>query len=591
MKPPKTKIRSRPFSTPSVPPAAHGANKHTNEATSAMSSSSRLATAQQAGWAIQTATMAPLNNEKTVPKSVEVADAQPKQALWRGAARDDSEVGLSIYARPFVPEVLTVINTLPPREVQSTVPRKAINFADYVHTSFGSFVTCLPSLSLPNPDFLTVASSCSSVRNAKEYEDFFQFHLREEFQAQQAQNEAYSLYGHEVTIKPWSPAFQSFQAQRETICSLRVPGIRENSPLVEEDDVVFLRKLVYAQDGSLCLMREWLDSIKAKAHNSSDPHQKHMFMKDGSAPGWTNVLFIARVLSVSRSNELLILRVNGLPGGFPQERTERFNVQFPSPFERYLPMQHALPNVRRGILRLGEYEGPTGVPDNGPSKFADSGIEQPVHWVQSMLFPTLRDSKMQEKLHAGQFRQNFFDQVLNWEQKKAVEAVCEGKYGRLPYLISGPPGTGKTKTIIETTLQLLKNTSAHSHILLCAPSDPAADTLVHRLLLQHVDTSEMLRLNRPSRTFAEVPGAVLPYCSIVDDAFTLPAFHELMKFRVVVTTCRDSSLLVQARTTNSDLYTIENALRNLTRYDIKPSFPEPVARCLPSSFQFIPDWP
>lgn len=587
MKPPKTKNKSRPLSTPSVPPAADGANKHTNEATAAISPSSRPATAQQAGWTIKPAAMAPLNNEKTVPRSVDVADAQPKQALGRGAGRDDSEVGLSIYARPFVPEVLTVINLLPPREVQSTLPRKAINFADYVHKSFGSFVTCLPGLPVPNP--LTETSSCSSVRNAKEYEEFFQFHLREEFQAQQAQNEAYSLYGHEVTIKPWSPAFQSFQTQRETICSFRVPGIRENSPLVEEDDVVFLRKLVYAQDGSLCLMREWLDSIKAKAYNSSGPHQRHMSRTDAPAPGWTNVLFIARVLSVSRSDELLILRVNGLPGGFPQEHTERFNVQFPSPVERYLPMQHALPNVRRGLLRLGEYEEPTGVLENGPSKLTGPKIEQSVHWMQSMLFPILRDSKMQEKLHAGQFRQSFFDQVLNWEQKKAVEAVCEGKYGKLPYLVSGPPGTGKTKTIIETTLQLLKNPSAHSHILLCAPSDPAADTLVHRLQQQHVDASEMLRLNRPSRTFAEVPGAVLPYCNIVDDAFTLPAFHELMKFRVVVTTCRDSSLLVQARATNSDLYTIENALRNLTRYDIPPSLPCNVACSLSSSFQFVAD--
>lgn len=531
-----------------------------------MTSLSRPGTTHQADSKIHTTANAALKDGKTTVKSVEVAAAQPKRALGPGAGKDNSEMGLSIYARPFVPEILTVINTLPPREIQSTAPRKAINFADFVGISFGSFATSLPSLPMPAPDLLTETSSRSSIRNAKGYEEFFQFHLREETQAQQSQNEAYSLYGQDVTINPHSLGSQSFQSQGETICSLRVPGIRENSPLVEDDDVVYLRRLVYGRDGSPLLMREWLEWTKAKTHTSNVPHQVHMFKKDGLAPGWTNVLYAARVLSVSRQNELLILRVRGLPGGgFAPERTERFNVQFPYPVERYLAMQYALPNVRRGLSQLREYQEPRDWLDGGGTgKLVDPRTEQPVHWIQSMLFPTLRDSKMQENLHTGQFRQNFFDQVLNWEQKKAVEAICEGKHGKLPYLISGPPGTGKTKTIIETALQLLKNSSAHGHILLCAPSDPAADTLVHRLR-QHLNTIEVLRLNRPGRTFAEVPGAVLPYCSIMNDTFTLPAFQELMKYRVIVTTCRDSSLLAQARTTNSDLYTMEKALRNLTR--------------------------
>lgn len=537
-----------------------------------MTFSSRPGTTHQADSKIHATANAALNDGRTMFKSVEVAGAQSKQALGPGAGKDNSEMGLSIYARPFVPEILTVINTLPPREVQSTAPRKAINFAEFIGISFGSFASSLPSLPMPAPDFPEI-SSRSSIRNAKEYEDFFQAHLREEIQAQQTQNEAYSLYGQDLTIKPYSLDFQSFQNQGETICSLRVPGIRENSPLIEDDDVVYLRRLVYGRDGSPLLMREWLEWTKTKTFTGSMPHHRHMFKKDGPAPGWTNILYVARVLSVSRSNELLILRVRGLPGGFAQERTERFNVQFPYPIDRCLPMQYALPNIRRGLSQLREFlEFRDGLEDGTTNRLVEPKTEGPVPWTQSMLFPTLRDSKMQENLHAGQFRQAFFDQVLNWEQKKAVEAVCEGKYGKLPYLISGPPGTGKTKTIIETALQLLKNTSAYGHILLCAPSDPAADTLVHRLR-QHLNTSEVLRLNRPGRTFAEVPGAVLPYCSIENDTFTLPAFQELMKYRVVVTTCRDSSLLAQARTTNSDLYTVENALRNLTRYDVSFSFP------------------
>ncbi|KAJ0125188.1 hypothetical protein J7T55_006533 [Diaporthe amygdali] len=518
---------------------------------------------RQADRTIQVTANAALNDRKTMFKSAEAVKAQAKHSIGSSSGRDYGEVGLSIYARPFVPEILTVINTLPARGSKFTVPKKAINFADYVSRSYGSVASFLPVVPPPTPVFLTEANSSSSISNAKDYEEFFQFHLHEEIQAQQTQNEAYSLYGQEVTIMPYSPNFQSFQNQGETICSLRVAGIRENSPLVEEDDIVYLRQLVYGQDGNPLRMREWLEWRKAIADQRLVPGQSQMFNKDGHAPGWTNILFAARVLSVSRSNELLILRVSGLPG-FNTVHTERFNVQFPYPVERYLPMQYALPNVRQGLSRLQEYLQHSGAQEHGnTSRLFDPQTEQSVPWIQSMLFPTLRDCKMQERLHAGQFRPKFFDKVLNWEQKKAVEAACEGKYGKLPYLISGPPGTGKTKTIIEIALQLLKNTSEHGHILLCAPSDPAADTLAHRLQ-QHLNTSEMLRLNRPGRTFAEVHGAVLPYFNIVNDTFTLPALQELMKYRVIVTTCRDSSLLARARTTNADLYTVENALQRLT---------------------------
>lgn len=560
------KYKNKPSSGPYLPPAADGANKHPHQASTAMAPSSRAIPIRHPDSKKQISITVASNEEKKTPKPVEVAKAQPKR-VPEPAAREDNDVeaGLSIYARPFVPEIFTVINTLPPLGVHSTVPRKAINIAAYVDRSFGSFAASLPSLPLLTFDLPTTARG--SLRDAKEYDEFFQLHLREELKAQQAQNEAYSLYGHEVVIKPYLRDFQSFQNQGETICSLRVPGLRENSPLVEEDDVVHLRQLVCGQDGSPLHMREWLEATKATRHTGAIPQQGHMLQRGSQAPGWTKILFSARVLHVSRADESLVLRVSGLPGMFPTERTERFNVQFPYPVERYLPMQNALPTVRQGLSRLREYQESGGSPTD-----SSTTIEQPVHWIQSMLFPTLRDSNVQEKLHAGQFRQKFFDQVLNWEQKKAVEAVCGGRYGRLPYLISGPPGTGKTKTIIEIALQLLKDTSVHGHILLCAPSDPAADTLVHRLQ-QHLKTSEMLRLNRPGRTFAEVHGAVLPYCNIVNDAFTLPDFRELMKYRVVVTTCRDSSLLARARATNSDLYVVEDSLRRLTRYDVPLPFP------------------
>ena len=69
---------------------------------------------------------------------------------------------------------------------------------------------------------------------------------------------------------------------------------------------------------------------------------------------------------------------------------------------------------------------------------------------------------------------------------------------------------GVRRTVVETVLQLL-NLHPHAHILLCAPSNPATDTLVSRLA-KHLAPKELLRLNDPNRSFAEVPDELKFFC-------------------------------------------------------------------------------
>ena len=141
-----------------------------------------------------------------------------------------------------------------------------------------------------------------------------------------------------------------------------------------------------------------------------------------------------------------------------------------------------------------------------------------------------------------------------------MRSIQQQDYGGIPFLISGPPGTGKTKTIVETALQLTHCiSSVRTHILLCAPSDPAADILALRIKAL-VPYKDLFRLNAPSRSFAEVPQALLPYCHIVNDMFSLPKFARLMRYRIVVTTCRDADILVRARVSNRDLFNLEKGI-------------------------------
>lgn len=91
-----------------------------------------------------------------------------------------------------------------------------------------------------------------------------------------------------------------------------------------------------------------------------------------------------------------------------------------------------------------------------------------------------------------------------------------------PLLIHGPPGTGKTKTLVEAALQLLLRFPATT-VLIVGASNPSADTLASRLVQhQHISPKQLFRLNDPSRPFTEIRSQLLPFCFIEQERFALP---------------------------------------------------------------------
>lgn len=85
---------------------------------------------------------------------------------------------------------------------------------------------------------------------------------------------------------------------------------------------------------------------------------------------------------------------------------------------------------------------------------------------------------------------------LNKEQKHAVAAMCTVSRGRKPLALFGPPGTGKTVTLVEMVLQLLALDSSH-RLLVCAPQNFTCDVFCKRLLEASVDPGTVLRLIDP----------------------------------------------------------------------------------------------
>lgn len=76
---------------------------------------------------------------------------------------------------------------------------------------------------------------------------------------------------------------------------------------------------------------------------------------------------------------------------------------------------------------------------------------------------------------------NFFNNRLNESQQKAVAAITQNKHITI---VHGPPGTGKTTTLIEAIQQLIK---AGEKILVSAPSNTAVDHIAKGLIAHGIN--------------------------------------------------------------------------------------------------------
>ena len=93
-------------------------------------------------------------------------------------------------------------------------------------------------------------------------------------------------------------------------------------------------------------------------------------------------------------------------------------------------------------------------------------------------------------------------------------------------------------TIVEAILQLL-NQSPRARILVCAPSNSAADIVALRLLT--LSTDELFRCNASFRDPGSVPPQLAPYTCRSGNTYALPSMDTLTKYKVVVSTCNNAS--------------------------------------------------
>ncbi|KAK1149099.1 hypothetical protein N8T08_007777 [Aspergillus melleus] len=104
---------------------------------------------------------------------------------------------------------------------------------------------------------------------------------------------------------------------------------------------------------------------------------------------------------------------------------------------------------------------------------------------------------------------DFLDPTLNDSQKEAIRFALSS---RDIALIHGPPGTGKTHTLIELILQMVQR---KLRVLVCGPSNISVDNIVERLAPKKVP---VVRIGHPARLLPSVLDHSLEVLTHTSDA-------------------------------------------------------------------------
>eukprot|EP01114_Cavostelium_apophysatum_P015339 TRINITY_DN4152_c0_g1_i1.p1 TRINITY_DN4152_c0_g1~~TRINITY_DN4152_c0_g1_i1.p1 ORF type:complete len:1313 (-),score=347.23 TRINITY_DN4152_c0_g1_i1:70-3933(-) len=179
--------------------------------------------------------------------------------------------------------------------------------------------------------------------------------------------------------------------------------------------------------------------------------------------------------------------------------------------------------------------------DRGNIKRMHQALEA-MRYSKLILFPKEIDLP-NEEMRLATTRVEFKDlnPRLNNEQKSVVCNILNNTHGKVPYVCFGPPGTGKTFTLIETVVEILKR-QPDTRMLIVTQSNHAAD-IVAEGLSHYFTPHQLLRLNLYQRKVESVKSSVLSYCLIDEYSglFCLPlSLLQIQGFDIVVTTCSAS---------------------------------------------------
>lgn len=124
----------------------------------------------------------------------------------------------------------------------------------------------------------------------------------------------------------------------------------------------------------------------------------------------------------------------------------------------------------------------------------DAQKNKMTNYLRNFVSPSSHLSKDEEKHTKFQWMNKTIKS--NKQQQTAIKHIVNCTSFPSPYVIFGPPGTGKSTTVIEAIAQIIK-LKPRAHILVTASSNSACDDIGNRLL-DFVSVNKVLRIYSPS---------------------------------------------------------------------------------------------
>lgn len=133
---------------------------------------------------------------------------------------------------------------------------------------------------------------------------------------------------------------------------------------------------------------------------------------------------------------------------------------------------------------------------------------------------------------------------LNEEQKQAVDIMVNADYYPCPYLLYGPAGTGKTKTLVAAIRKIVDSTD--KKILICAQSNAACDEIAERLC-KFYGPEQIFRMYATSQRADKVNSSLVDISNVFDGYIEYPPLNNLYEFRVIICTLATAGCLTRAQ--------------------------------------------
>lgn len=157
-----------------------------------------------------------------------------------------------------------------------------------------------------------------------------------------------------------------------------------------------------------------------------------------------------------------------------------------------------------------------------------------------VLFPTGCNSNFKDPLMNATIESiNFLNPNLNRRQKSAVINILRSECRPSPYILFGPPGTGKTVTLVECILQVFRMIH-DSKILVCGVSNTCADTIALKLIESGwICEKNMIRIVAYTH-IDKIPSKLKSFSKIFDDD------DYWLHYRIIIVTCASAGKIALA---------------------------------------------